>query len=167
MPRRLRPRRPLGAVCLALPASTGGSIAMATRRDVLKLGAMAGTGMIAPALPQLKRVPPNAVQYHGHVTHHLGVQPQSPPTLAQFVDPLPIPPVIRPRPGSVTDISMSPITQKLHRDLPPTPLWGCNGVYPGPTFETTRGTPIQVNWKNNLGATHLLPVDSAVRLKVE
>ena len=135
---------------------------MATRRDVLKLGAMAGTGMIAPALPQLKRVPPNAVQYHGHVTHHLGVQPQSPPTLAQFVDPLPIPPVIRPRPGSVTDISMSPITQKLHRDLPPTPLWGCNGVYPGPTFETTRGTPIQVNWKNNLGATHLLPVDTTI-----
>ena len=37
---------------------------MATRRDVLKLGAMAGAGMIAPALPQLKRVPPNAVQYH-------------------------------------------------------------------------------------------------------
>ena len=135
---------------------------MATRRDVLRFGVMAGAGMMVPALPQLKRVPPNAVQYHGHVSHHLGVQPQSPPSLTQFVDPLPIPPVVRPRHESVAEVSMSPITQKLHRDLPPTPLWGCNGVHPGPTFETRRGSSIRVRWKNNLGATHLLPIDNTI-----
>lgn len=135
---------------------------MATRREVLKLSAMAGAGMITPAWAQLKRVPSGTVQYHGHVSHHLGMQPASPAGLAQFVDPLPIPPVIRPASGAVTNISMTTFTQKLHRDLPPTPLWGYNGIYPGPTFETRRGSPIRVNWKNKLGTTHFLPVDPTV-----
>jgi spore coat protein A len=118
--------------------------------------------MIAPAFAQLKRVPPGTVQYHGHVSHHLGAQPLSPGGLAQFVDRLPIPPVIRPVPGAVTNISMLAFTQKLHRDLPPTPLWGFNGIYPGPTLETRRDSPIRVNWKNKLGTTHFLPVDPTI-----
>jgi len=129
---------------------------------MLKLGAMAGAGILAPALPQLKRVPPGTVQYHGHVSHHLGVQPLSPAGLAQFVDPLPIPPVIRPHTGTVTSMTMSAFTQKLHRDLPPTPLWGFNGTYPGPTIESRRGSPIKVNWQNSLPTTHFLPVDPTI-----
>jgi spore coat protein A, manganese oxidase len=36
---------------------------------------------------------------------------------------------------------------------------GYVGIFPGPTFETRRGSPIRVNWKNNLGTQHFLPVD--------
>jgi spore coat protein A, manganese oxidase len=135
---------------------------MATRREILKLSAMAGAGLLAPAFGQLKRVPPGAVQYHGHVSHHLGVQPLSPAGLAQFVDALPLPPVLRPHWRSVTNISMLPCEQKLHRDLPPTPLWGYNGIYPGPTFETRRGSPIRVKWTNDLPTEHFLPVDPTI-----
>jgi spore coat protein A, manganese oxidase len=44
-------------------------------------------------------------------------------------------------------------SQKLHRDLPPTTLWGYNAQYPGPTFEARRGQPIGVRWMNNCRTT--------------
>jgi spore coat protein A len=76
-------------------------------------------------------------------------------SLAHYVDPLPIPPVIHPGPG-VTPISMQQFRQKLHRDLPPTTLWGYNGIYPGPTFEVQTGHPVNVLWSSNLPPRHLL-----------
>ena len=30
-----------------------------------------------------------------------------------------------------------------------TPLWGYNGGFPGPSFETTPGAPIYVKWTND------------------
>jgi spore coat protein A len=51
---------------------------------------------------------------------------------------------------------MTQFKQKLHSQLPPTTLWGYNGTYPGPTFETRTGTPIHVKWINHLPTTHLL-----------
>jgi spore coat protein A len=122
---------------------------------------MAGAGMLAPAYtPQSNTVPAATVHYHGHVSSLAPSQPTA--GLAQFVDRLPIPPVIRPARGSVTDIDMRACRQKLHRDLPPTALWGYNGIYPGPTFETRTGSPISVRWKNSLPTTHLLPVDPSI-----
>jgi spore coat protein A, manganese oxidase len=44
----------------------------------------------------------------------------------------------------------------VHPDLPPTKLWGFNGTWPGPTFETRTGQPVQVQWVNNLPNKHLL-----------
>ena len=59
--------------------------------------------------------------------------------LTKFVDELPIMPVISPTSAMAGvpffNVDMVPFTKKLHRDLPPTPLWGYNGHYPGPTFE--------------------------------
>jgi spore coat protein A len=83
-----------------------------------------------------------------------------------FVDPLPIPPVIS-RSGTLDDqplfnVTMRAFKQKLHRDLPSTPLWGYNGLYPGPTFENRRGRPINVRWMNNLPDTHMFPIDSTL-----
>ncbi len=52
---------------------------------------------------------------------------------------------------------MQVFTQKLHRDLPKTTLWGYNGKYPGPTFEARRGKPIDVLWQNNLPKKHMFP----------
>src|SRR6266850_897369 len=80
-------------------------------------------------------------------------------SLTPFMDPLPVPAVIRPvdvrRPVPLFHVTMQPFKQKLHRDLPPTPLWGFNAQYPGPTFEARRGRPIDVLWENNLPGRHL------------
>ncbi len=107
------------------------------RRELLRLGAMAGAGcMFLPKKLLLA---------------------QSSPTLTPFVDALPIPPVL-PHASSY-DVHMTTLRQKLHRDLPATPLWGYDGQYVGPTFEVRTGTPISVQWENHLPSTHMLPID--------
>jgi spore coat protein A len=96
--------------------------------------------------------------------------PLHPETLARFVDALPIPPVARPvghrpdphDPGRLVDvyrIAMREITARVHRDLPPTRLWGYGGSVPGPTIETRSGRGLFVEWRNELPERHLLPID--------
>jgi spore coat protein A len=85
------------------------------------------------------------------------------PILTPFVDPLPIPSVIAPS-GTLNgqplfNVTMTAFKQKLHTALPATPLWGYNGLYPGPTFETRRGNPINVKWMNDLPTKHMFPID--------
>src|SRR5580704_11746889 len=84
--------------------------------------------------------------------------------LTRYVDPLPIPPVIRAtdKPGEVIDLQMRQFRQKVHRDLPPTTLWGYNGSWPGPTIEAQTGQPVRINWVSKLPRTHLLPVDHSI-----
>jgi len=86
--------------------------------------------------------------------------------LKKFVDALPVPPVLKAkgkREGiPYYEVTMKQVKQKLHRDLAPTTVWGYNGLYPGPTFETLRDQPILVKWENNLPFEHLLPVDRTV-----
>jgi spore coat protein A len=108
-----------------------------SRRDVLRLGAVTGAGALF--FPKKFALA------------------QSSPTLTPFVDPLPIPPVL-PSAAAYT-IRMQPIRQKLHRDLAPTRLWGYNGQYIGPTFEARTGSPISVEWRNELPDRHFLPID--------
>jgi spore coat protein A, manganese oxidase len=83
--------------------------------------------------------------------------------LTPFVDPLPVPGVVEPT-GTYNgvpryQVAMRAFRKKLHRDLPPTPLWGYNGLYPGPTFEVRRDMPIAVEWMNELPAQHMFPID--------
>ncbi len=94
-----------------------------------------------------------------------------PVVLEPFVDALPIPPVMQPvtgAPGGVAhyEISMLEVQQQLHRDLPPTTVWGYGGSFPAATIETTAGQEISVHWINdlrdqngNLRTEHYLPVD--------
>jgi len=94
-----------------------------------------------------------------------------PLVLEPFVDPLPIPAVAMPdsiEPGGVPryDIEIVEFEQQLHRDLPPTRLWGYEGVFPGPTIEAETDQPILVNWINDLRGEdgqlrteHYLPVE--------
>jgi spore coat protein A len=94
--------------------------------------------------------------------------------LTPYVDALPRPAVAVPVSGVAGGVAtyVIPIrefTQQLHRDLPPTRLWGYNGTYPGPTLETTTGLPIEVTWQNDLRdslgvlrTNHLLPVDECL-----
>jgi spore coat protein A len=48
---------------------------------------------------------------------------------------------------------------KLHRDLPPTMVWGYGGSFPGPVFETRSGEGLLVEWANELPTKHFLPID--------
>jgi spore coat protein A len=93
-----------------------------------------------------------------------------PNTLPKFVDPLPLPPIVRPEseradPGDATRripyyrIVMRQTESKLHRDLPPTRLWTYGGSSPGPTIEARSGQPILIEWVNDLPEKHFLPID--------
>lgn len=74
--------------------------------------------------------------------------------LTPFVDPLPIPPQAEPvgvHDGApLYEVTLRQVEQKLHRDLPPPPVFTYNGVWPGPTFEVEHETPIYVKWRNEL-----------------
>jgi len=90
-----------------------------------------------------------------------------PNTLARFVDPLPLLPPARSmgrhseggRHAPLYRIPMRQIAAKLHRDLPPTPMWGFGGRVPGPTVETRTGEGAFIEWKNDLPRRHFLPID--------
>ena len=93
-----------------------------------------------------------------------------PGSLKPFVDPLPIPVVVRPvgtRPNPqdlrqivpVYDMAMRETRVKVHRDLPPTRMWTISGTFPGGTIETKSGHAMLVNWKNQLPSQHFLPID--------
>jgi len=86
--------------------------------------------------------------------------------LEKFVDSLPLLKTIKPlrkdENEDYYEVRMEEFTQKLHRDLRPTRLWGYNGQYPGPLFEVNRGEPIHVEWINELPHEHFLPVDKSI-----
>lgn len=86
--------------------------------------------------------------------------------LEKFVDRLPIIPVIQP--STIKDqipfyeVTMKESMQKLHRDLPPTRVFGYNGLFPGPTFHVFRDQLVHVLWKSELPKKHFLPIDTTV-----
>ena len=87
--------------------------------------------------------------------------------LEKFVDKLPRPRVLWPKKlingSQYYEVPMKVIKQSLHRDLPPTELWGYDGSYPGPTIEVSKDDPILVKWTNELPVNrHLLPVDTTI-----
>jgi spore coat protein A, manganese oxidase len=94
-------------------------------------------------------------------------------SLAQFVDPLPIPQIaaplgMRPSPKDPAEqlpyyrLAMQQITTKIHRDVKPTRVWGFGGTSPGPTIEARTDHGLLVEWVNDLPARHLLPIDHSV-----
>jgi len=137
------------------------------RRRLLKVGgalgvssAVGGTAVLTALFP---RKGLTASRHH----HRTPLQTDTAARwLTKFVDRLPTPPTASP--SSVQngvafyDVRMRPLQQKLHRDLPPTALWGYNGLYPAPTFEVRRGHPISVKWENNLPGKHFLPIDTTI-----
>ncbi|WP_419887551.1 multicopper oxidase family protein [Neobacillus niacini] len=94
------------------------------------------------------------------------VDPSIPATIPKFVDELPIPKVLQPvSQGNDYDyyeVEMKPAKHKFHRDFGEALIYGYNGMYPGPTFETMKGHPVRVKWINNLPFKHFLPVDKTL-----
>jgi spore coat protein A, manganese oxidase len=91
-------------------------------------------------------------------------------TLKPWVDPLPLLPLAksvssRPSPEDPAvkvpyyRIAMRAMQVKLHRDLPPTMVWGYGGSFPGPVFDTRSGKGLLVEWANELPPKHFLPID--------
>ena len=67
--------------------------------------------------------------------------------LEKYVDELPIPAIAVPSLGSIGgaatyDIAVTEFQQQLHRDLPPTKVWGYGGSYPGQTIRRRRNVEI-------------------------
>jgi spore coat protein A len=85
-------------------------------------------------------------------------------TLPPYVDRLPIPSGLHApqQSGEVLSIDMQLFERKVHRDLPPTKLWGYNSSWPGPTIEARKGHPLLVRWINKLPTKHLLPIDTTI-----
>jgi spore coat protein A len=93
-----------------------------------------------------------------------------PSTLTPFVDPLPMPRVMKPT-GTRTHpekagqqipfyrVAMREVQQKVHRDLTPTRMWSFENSFPGPTIEVRSGECAIVQWSNELPSRHFLPID--------
>jgi len=136
------------------------------RRRILKAGGVLSVGGAAGGSVFLTALFPQSAR--GDQKRHHRTPPQSGnvKTLAKFVDALPIVPTLAPS-GKQNgmpffQVDMRPLFKQLHRDLPKTMLWGYNGMYPPPTFDVRRGTPIAVKWTNNLPGTHFLPIDPQI-----
>jgi spore coat protein A len=110
-------------------------------------------------------LPLNFAQPSTAVRHPLNLN-----TLAKFVDPLPMPSVLKSdelRASPADPKSQIPYYHlhvreaetKLHRDLRPTRIWGFNSTLPGPTLETRSGQGVLVEWMNELPTSHFLPID--------
>ncbi|WP_337824604.1 hypothetical protein [Amycolatopsis sp. A1MSW2902] len=78
--------------------------------------------------------------------------------LTPFLDPLPrLTPAYGNGAGELT-IRMRAATVRLHSQLPPTKIWGFDGLFPGPVIEARRGRPLRVTWRNEIAGTMPVPV---------
>jgi spore coat protein A, manganese oxidase len=149
-----------------------------SRRELLRMGLYAGGGMIASRRNLLAQqaagaaVPANNLKSSAlgmagmkMPAHPLREYPQAQAAgpLASYVTPLAVPPVIRNQPGTApVQVRMIPFKHQAHRDLPAGTMWGYNGMWPGPTFESRRGDSLFVRWINQLPTQHFLPVDPTI-----
>lgn len=139
-----------------------------TRRQILKLGAAGGVVLGAPYLITGKKsalIPETYAAMDGGSS-----RVTSPPT-TPFVQPMPIPGVKKP----VSALSPTPDVSRFqhysrfpaqeyfnvdvkealhsfHPQLPLNPVWGYDGVVPGPLFKARYGKPMIVRFRNNLPA---------------
>jgi spore coat protein A, manganese oxidase len=114
-----------------------------SRRDILKLSFTAAAARVLAPWRALA---------------HPDMAPAFPsPALAPFVDPLKIPPVLKPRRVGKVDtytIVMKPGVTRCHRDLPDTNILGFNGLFPGPTIRAVKGRAVSITQQNQMPAPH-------------
>lgn len=118
-----------------------------SRRNFLRIFAALGGASLLGSRRRL------LAQDHGHS----GTTPSAISGLEPFVDPLRIPPVLKPKKVGKTDtyaITMQPGSVKCHRDLPATSVLGYNGIYPGPTIVATKNRAVSIRQTNNLPMSH-------------
>lgn len=90
--------------------------------------------------------------------------------LASFVDPLPLPELQKPqgRRASIVHgasdalyypVHIREVESKLHRDLPPSRLWGYGATSAPVLFEAEKNEGVLIDWINDLPSKHFLPLD--------
>ena len=80
--------------------------------------------------------------------------------LPPFVDPLPIPEIVRPSgPHHRLTVTMREIHTKVHRDVPPTRMWSYGPDAMAPVIEARAHQPLEITWVIQLPAEHFLPID--------
>jgi bilirubin oxidase len=142
---------------------------MVTRRQFLKLGAMAGAGVLLPLQGRARRsyaaIPGGTLD---------------PTTLPKYAEPLVIPPAM-PVTSATQDLDYYEIAvtqfqqQILPAGYPATTVWSYGSIshptalnYPSFTIEAAHDKPVRVKWVNGLVDArghflpHLLPVDSTL-----
>src|SRR5215218_6168904 len=121
-----------------------------SRQEFLKLGILGAAGLLLPA----------GTFGIAYARAHAAANLKSPP-VDPFAVPLPVPPVLKPaRKDATTDYYE--VTQRADKaEILPgleTPVWGYNGIFPGPTIEARSGRTIVIRQKNGLPvpvSTHL------------
>ena len=153
-----------------------------SRRRALKLGAAVGGAVVLTSTKSFPThwLEPTAHAQHNDCL----VNPVTSPPTSAFVQALPIPPIktsvssLSPAPTKHANISggeapraqhqkwsqflpqvlynmnVTPGTHQFHPELPPTPIWGYDGIVPGPTFITQANVPVLVRFRNNLPSNH-------------
>lgn len=134
-----------------------------SRRTLLTLAAAAGSGALLDSTPKLEAQEPP----------HGGLPPTPSPRTTPWVDHLPVPPVKEPvtevaslrggplisaehqyysrfAPQKFYEMTVKPGLHTFHSELPPSLIWGYDGIYPGPTFDARYGEPILVRIHNDL-----------------
>jgi spore coat protein A len=130
---------------------------MTTRRRFLQAGAASAGGLVIPW------------KWSWANAHACPPMPErlDPTTIARFVDPLPIPAVLKPKGNSVNAASYQATMTEFQQQLlpagfPATTVWGYEGSFPGPTIEARRDKPVAVKWINELPQQHLFPIDTTL-----
>lgn len=141
---------------------------MINRRKFLEAGAAVGVGTMLP----VKIANAAETMSRAGATNGAGAAavPGVSPPLAKFVDELPRPigPGFTYQPSALVgttpyyEIPIGAFTQKLHRDLPPTYLWGYGGTYPSRTIEAVVGQPIRIRFRNDLKKKDVHPLAAAI-----
>ena len=106
---------------------------------------------------QAKTPQPNAPGGKAPMLHTLELSP--------FVDPLPIPQILRPtliNGRRKITVSMQETHVKVHRDVPPTRMWTYGGGPVAPLIEARAGQPLDIEWINHLPIKHFLPIDHSM-----
>jgi spore coat protein A len=121
-----------------------------SRREFLGLGVASAAGLLLPAGAF------GTADFRTRAAANL-----KSPSVKPFAAPLPIPPVLQPVRKDATTHYYE-VTQKASKaEILPgleTPVWGYEGVFPGPTIEARRGRRVVVRQKNGLPvpvSTHL------------
>jgi spore coat protein A len=127
------------------------------RREFLQLCSLTTSALVIPSYGRPLPNPPSTVTDPKAII-------RTPNTLDRYIDPLPIPAILKPigkSNGALQyRVRMTEVWQKLHSQLPPTRLWGYEGKYPGPTIEAWRNQAISVRWENQLPKRHLFEADA-------
>ena len=160
------------------PSSFNRGVGVASARRTVLLGMLALCTVLAFAV--LPSSPARASSPFPELVRALLVplaaidKPEAFAHLTPYVDALDVPRIAVPLSSTHArdyyEIQAVQFTQKLHRDLPPTTLWGYDdgagggACFPGPTIVAHKNKPVQVKWINNLPppGNHPLPVDYTI-----